>query len=847
MYKKIIVLSAILWSTQFARAQVVNDSIKSDSNVPSLDESSFTFTESQLGEDDSDGKTSTIIGSANNIFTSNASMTFGAGSYRFRALDNKYNGVYINGVMVNDPERGYFRFTQIGGLNNISRNSDYVLPFEANSFCMPGAAGSVNYNFRPSQVAQGNKISASLANRTYTGRLMYTYGSGVNEKGWAFAGNITGRYAALKGFKNVEGAFYNSLSYYLGAEKIINPQNSVSLVSFGNPTERGSRGASTDEGYFLAGSNNYNPYLGYFNGHLRNSRVVRDYAPTTILTWDYNPFDNLKVTTSAFLVYSKYSSTKLSYGDGGTNPSPDYYKSMPSNFFDVYNSDNSDYRTESCLENWNTAYEYWSLNSNRYIDFNKLYFVNQTVSEYGLDAVYYQVQSHTDRISAGLSSSLRYNLTPNSVLSGGISYYRDKSNHYQTLYDLLGAKYFHNINNYAARNFPKNSVQVQYDYRYPNQELSEGDVFGYDYNIFTDRLYSWASYVVDKGLLHGFATAKLNYTDMFREGKMQNGLAPNSSYGPSDKARFLDGGIKGGVALNLGSGNAIEFGAGWEKNAPSANAAFAAPEINNDFARNLKCEQVISAELSYAYTSGRIKANVTGYYYNMSDVTKWTCFYYDDENSFTYVSMTGIEKAYYGAEIGLTVQLLSNLNFTALTSVSEAKYLSNADVMYMNSNNVTYSKDIVMSKGMREDGCPLSLYSAGFSYNFKGWFFELRGNYYDRIYLSFSPMARYTAYLSKHTTESASSYDVPAQAQGNGGFMLDGSVGKNFRLKHGSLYAGVMLTNILNNTNICTGGYEQSRSDYKTTGEERPYKFSENPKKYYAWGINGMLNVVYRF
>ena len=72
--------------------------------------------------------------------------------------------------------------------------------------------------------------------------------------------------------------------------------------------------------------------------------------------------------------------------------------------------------------------------------------------------------------------------------------------------------------------------------------------------------------------------------------------------------------------------------------------------------------------------------------------------------------------------------------------------------------------------------------------------------------------------------------------------MLDGSVGKNIRLKHGSLYCGLMVTNILNNTNICTGGYEQNRLSYNKT-----YNFSRNPKKYYAWGINGMLNIAYKF
>ena len=95
-------------------------------------------------------------------------------------------------------------------------------------------------------------------------------------------------------------------------------------------------------------------------------------------------------------------------------------------------------------------------------------------------------------------------------------------------------------------------------------------------------------------------------------------------------------------------------------------------------------------------------------------------------------------------------------------------------------------------------------------------------------------------------------FDVPDQAKGDGGFMLDASIGKQFRLGHNPLSVNLMLTNILNNRGITTGGFEQSRSDYSTnsvtgTTSERKYSFSRNPKKYYAQGFNFMLNLNYRF
>ena len=95
-------------------------------------------------------------------------------------------------------------------------------------------------------------------------------------------------------------------------------------------------------------------------------------------------------------------------------------------------------------------------------------------------------------------------------------------------------------------------------------------------------------------------------------------------------------------------------------------------------------------------------------------------------------------------------------------------------------------------------------------------------------------------------------YTPYAQSKAHGGFMLDASIGKSIYLRHGSLSINLMVTNLLNNQKIVSGGYEQSRSSYtvnKNTGEAtaRAYDFFRNTKKYYVNGINGMLNLAYKF
>ncbi len=817
------------------------------------DEQAFTFTEAQLGEDDDMSQNVTIISSNNNIYASQVGFLFSPMRFRYRAFNQKYNEIYINGAPMNDMESGQFRYSLVGGLNNQTRGVEHSLPFEVNNFSMSAMAGSNNYDFRPSHFATGHRATISAANRNYTLRGMYTYNTGLMENGWAFSANLTYRFADTK-TSYIEGTFYNSLSYFLGIEKVINDKHSLALVTWGNPTERSTQGAATDESYWLANSNYYNPYWGYQNGKVRNSRVVTDFSPSVLLTWDWKINQTMKLTTSVFGKYSKYKGTKLNYNNAD-NPQPDYWKNLPSSYFDVWDMTDDINRTQQGYYDFYTTRDYlMGSKAARQIDFDRLYYMNKQANAQGADAMYFIQAKNINNLNLALASTLKTDLSKFSSLNLGIQLSTNKGMHFQTMEDLLGATVYHNINTYALGNYGMHQDEVQYDLNNPNAEVREGDKFGYNYNIFVSKASAWGNYTYKRGRLQTFLAARIGGTQMQREGLMRNGLAPENSYGKGGTARFLDGGGKVGLNFNLGAGSTILLGAGYEWRAPQANTAFVSPEINNDFVNNLKNERIFSAEVGYNFQNAWLKANVNGYYSRVTNGTDWQNFYFDDINSFSYVSMTNIKKAYYGVEVGARFRLTSYLDLKAIGTWSEAKNTNNANVRYMNSTKGVYYDDIVMNKNMREAGTPLSAYSLGLSYHANGWYIDLNGNYYHRIYLSYSPSYRYQKTLTTMgSVDNNGEYIVPDQARGNGGFMLDASIGKSLRLKKGrSLSINLMLTNLLNNTHIVTGGYEQSRSDYTVKDDGslnnvRAYKFSLNPKKYYAYGINGMLNIAYKF
>lgn len=179
MSKGLILMAAACCMASALPAQQRADSLRTVND----DSSDFTFTESQLDEDnDASQAVSSITASKSDLFLSEVGYLFSPMRFRIRAYDNMYNQTFMNGLQLNDVETGRFSYGMIGGLNDATRNKEGVSGFEANNFGMTGIGGGQNISARASQFAQGNKITLSGCNRNYVARAMYTYASGLTEK-----------------------------------------------------------------------------------------------------------------------------------------------------------------------------------------------------------------------------------------------------------------------------------------------------------------------------------------------------------------------------------------------------------------------------------------------------------------------------------------------------------------------------------------------------------------------------------------------------------------------------------------------------------------------------------------
>ena len=819
-------------------------------NVIVIDDNkeSYTFSEGQLGEDEDFSGTTAMISSNDDYFLSEVGYRFSAMRFRVRAYDSQYNNVYANGVMLNDAERGQFSYGMIGGLNDATRNKEGATYTEHNNFGIGSIGGASNINMRASQYAAGHKASLVGCNRNYLARAMYTGSTGLMQNGWAVTGSASYRWAN-EGV--IEGTFYNSLAFFLAFEKKINDKHSLSFATWGSPTERAQQGAATEEAYWLAGTHYYNPNWGYQQGKKRNARVVESFEPSALFTWDYKINDKAKLTTSLFAKHSMYSTSALGWNGNAADPRPNYYQNLPSAAYDVW--DLSYTPTADELADYNTRYDYWtSSKANRQLNWDYMYFANQQANATGGECLYYVERRHNDQITFNLGSNLSIDYNRYNKGTFGLQVGSTKGKHYKTMDDLLGANKYTDIDKFSVGDFGPNSDYVQNDVDNPNRQIKEGDIFGYNYDLYVNKANLFYQHQFSKGIFHLFAGAHAEGTTMERYGHMRNGRAMEFSKGSSGVATFLGGGGKLGMVFTFDAHNTLSLGGGYENRAPLAYNSFIAPRMRNDFVIGLKNEDIFNAEISYKLTAGPVSAQFSGYGTMINNSVEQSAFYNDQQSKFTYLTMTGVNKLHYGVEAAIVYNITSSLSVNAIASVGDAEYISETEGLLTSENDIQreeWKTEKVYMNGVKADGTPLTAVSLGIDYNIKGWYLSANVNYYDRIYVDASRYARLESIADVVVNDKGDKVlNIDPQYKGKGGFIVDASIGKSISLRGGKkLNLNLQLSNLLNNTNMITGGYEQNRDDNKSDGSERTYKFSKNPYLYYANAFNFYLNVGFRF
>jgi len=772
-----------------------------------------------------------VLSSAADIFMSTAAYTFGQVMYRSRGYDNNYQNVSLNGFVLNDIESGAPYWSNWGGLNDVMRSSMVSSGPEPIGFLFEPVGGATRINTRASEYRSGVRAVYSRSNRTYPNRAMLTYSTGLLNSNWAVTGSFSRRWGE-HGYD--EGTFYNANSFFLSVEKKFNSRHSLNLTALDAIYERGVGGGSTQEVYDLAGSNYYNPYWGYQDGKVRNARVRSNNKPLTTLAHLWNPSKKLDIQTTAGYWFGKSGYSALNWYDV-LDPRPDYYRKLPSYFYDESDITRitEAWQTDPATSQVDWDHFYFANRKNIYAVYNEGGIEGNTV--YGNRSKYIVEDRRNDLSQFQFNTRASWDISNGLNLTGGLLVDIYRGHNFNAVRDLLGGDYWLDVDQFAERDYPNDPDAFQNDLNNPDNAVTEGEIFGNNYYAFQRGETLWGTGTYTGNRFKLYLSAHARYTAMWREGLMRKGLFPENSFGKSERLDFPTWGIKFGGDYRFTGRHMLLFNTLVTTNPPLFRNSFLSPRTRNTLTPDLREEMIVSGDLSYVLRSPVVTGRLTAYYTRFMDQTEVTSFYHDEWMTLVNYAMTGIDKENYGIEAGAEVNLTSELTVNAVASLGQYLWISNPDITITQDNNSqVLSNEEVWIRYFRQSGTPQTALALGIEYNSsRFWWAGITGSYYDNIWLDFNPVTR--------TKDDSGYYPYwDYQQKADPGFLIDIFVGKSWRFDDLYVTLSANLSNVLDNRNMVTGGYEQYRFD-----PARPELFQ--PRIYYANGFNYFINLSIRY
>jgi hypothetical protein len=279
--------------------------------------------------------------------------------------------------------------------------------------------------------------------------------------------------------------------------------------------------------------------------------------------------------------------------------------------------------------------------------------------------------------------------------------------------------------------------------------------------------------------------------------------------------------------------------------------------------KDLNTVKTFTSDVNWQYSGGGINVRATAYYTTIKDQSKVMSAFDDLQNAFSNFAISGIDQMNTGLELGFKVPtyLVENLSLQGVLAAGYYIYTSTPRMTQTVDNSAaTVMEDVLIPywassydvNGIKHHhyipSTPHLATSLGLSYNYNYWFIDADVEYFGRSYLDMNPLYRTdyaTAGPDNQVTMDEIAY-MTTQERFDPAWLVNFSVGKSWYIQRKyQLGFSLNAKNILNNRNVKTGGYEQTRMVDNTVSKERYYRF--DPKYFYMPGFNYMLNIYFRF
>jgi len=800
----------------------------------------ISLTDGDLSDDfESISSSMGLLQSTRDIFLNRAAFDFGQAFFKVRGYDSRNGTVLINGVPMNKFFDGRPQWNNWGGLNDVVRNQEFTNSLTLNPYTFGGILGNTNINTRPSGMRPGLRLSSSMSNRTYRGRLMATYNSGEKPSGLAYSVSASRRWAK-EGY--VDGTLYDAYSFFGALEYQFNPQNSITFTTILSRNRGGRSSALTEEVFDLMGGQ-YNPYWGEQNSKIRNSREREIFEPLFLLNYS---LEKKKFNLNVGLAYQTgiNSRSRLGYYNA-PNPDPTYYRYLPS--YHINSSIGADFI------NANLAKE--AFLENPQLDWEQLYTANANNGEKAAYLLYDDIAQNTSISSA---TNLDYALNDFIKLGFGGNYRTTASENYAEIQDLLGATYHEDMDTFSNT---LNNVDGEL-------QKTEGEKFNYHYNLDASQMEGFAQVQLTSNKWNGFVSASYSNFNVQRNGRFKNERYLENSFGASEKITFSNLAYKGGFTYFLTGRHWFTANAAMVERPPIIQNIFINPRENNETVPELQKEVVSSVDLSYFVRLPSLTGRVSAFYTRFQHTTDINFFFVDSGlgSDFVQEVITGLDRLHKGIEFGFEYEASSSVKLTAAGNVGHYVYASDPSVQ-INFDTAGAEEELIAPEGNIDLGIadlkdlklaqgPQTALALGVSYRApKYWWISGTTNFLTNNYSNLSTITRTSSFLIDPETNEpfpdATEENVAKLLEQNkldDIYLLNLVGGKSWLIdgKYISFFASV---NNVFDTVFRTGGYEQSRNgnfgQLKQDNQSGTPSFA--PKYWYSYGRTYFLNLAISF
>lgn len=881
--EQILVVSKLNYITQSITITIQNgEIINLDPIIMDLD---LTELESQIGvinlsDNELDGdlggaatNVSGLLQASRDVFLSAAAFDFSATFFRPRGLDNANGKVLINGIEMNKQFNGRPQWGDWGGLNDVQRNREFSMGLKANDYTFGDLAGTTNMVMRASKYRKSSRVSYAAANRSYTGRIMASYHSGLSKTGWAYSFLASRRFGD-EGY--IDGTLYDANSFFASVEKKINNAHSLNVTAFYTPNRRGRSTAITQEVKDLKGIQ-YNPNWGYQDGNIRNSRVRNIKEPVFMLNHYWKINDKTNLNTNASYQTGSIGNTRVDQGGtrlvtiegqeayigGGRNPLGNYYQRLPSYFLQDPNPTPGDFQNAYLAQK--------EFVNNGQLDWESLYRANTIATSTGGNSIYAIQEDRIDDTQLTVNTIFDTQISDNILLNASINYRNLKSENFAEVKDLLGGTGFLDVDFFAEGEDGEVDITVgdvaQSDLQNRNRIAKVGDRYKYNYEINADVLSGFAQAQFKYNRVDFYLGTSITNTNYQRNGLFENGNYQGAeSFGKGEKQSFTDFSFKAGATYKITGRHLIDVNLGSLSKAPTIRNTFTNARQNNNVTIGLESEKIQNIDIGYIYRSPIVKARLTGFYSNFSNGTDLGFYFTEnlaglglEQDAFIQEVMTNVEKQHIGIEFGIEAQVTPTIKLKGAASIGQYTFNNNPN-LYITSDDldgpITFGDGTTKLKDYHVAGGPERAYQVGFEYRDpKFWWVGLTTNYFSNAYVDVNNLARSANFSTDFDGQPFNDYD-PEVANGLlkqekfDDYVLVNIVGgKSWKINQ--YYVGFFATinNALDQEYI-TGGFEQGRkSNYRDLKEDRSRENGSvfGSRYFFGTGASYYVNVYVRF